>query len=152
MQAIRASNKGGLPWVPRSPMPLRLARPPFESWSTWWTALSTTVVSESGSIPPGLLAGMLCHDAEQAFMAGYQLALAELVGGAPGHLRAFAVSEGQVEPCGICERIWVASAGGADWVLTGHKEFVTCPKQLRNVWCWRHPLRKRRDNPRWLWS
>lgn len=109
---------------------LRLARPPFESWSTWWTALSTTVVSESGSIPPGLLAGMLCHDAEQAFMAGYQLALAELVGGAPGHLRAFAVSEGAGRTLRDMRTHLSRSAGGADWVLTGHKEFVTLPEAI----------------------
>ncbi|MBK8969847.1 MAG: hypothetical protein IPM37_00200 [Hahellaceae bacterium] len=109
---------------------LRLPRPAFKSWSGWWSQLATTLVSEKGALPEGLLAGMLCDDAEQAFMAGYQLALARLVEGAPGHLRAFAVSEGAGRTLREMRTHLARSAGNADWILTGHKEFVTLPEDI----------------------
>jgi alkylation response protein AidB-like acyl-CoA dehydrogenase len=109
---------------------------PFTTWIAWWRELSTILAPVSAATPASiaaqqaLLAGTLSEGAEQAFMAGYQLALALLVNGKADRLRAFAVTEGAGKSLRAMETRVVADGAAGQWKLSGHKAFVTLPEVI----------------------
>ena len=90
----------------------------------WWSAVAPRLAGRT-TFDQALWGGLLADRLGLAFVAGYQAALARLVGpGAPGQVLAVAFTEeGGAHPRAIQASLRQTSAG---WSLTGRKTWTTC--------------------------
>ena len=114
---------------------LRLPVRSFDTWAGWWADLFPRLSGQADADLSGdpaaqaWLSGVLASGPEQAFLGGYQVALAALVGATTDRLRAFAATEG---PGKSLRRpaTRLVEVGEGLWTLSGQKSFVTLPDLL----------------------